>query len=91
VDLDELDLVCIDPLPSYVWYQDMADFAERISDERVGRRLARPSTAEERSAGSRLNCRERRMVRFHCHRPNDPGATSIRRAAPRIRSCRASR
>jgi hypothetical protein len=41
VDLDELDLVCIDPLPSYVWYQDMADFAERISDERAGRRLAR--------------------------------------------------
>jgi hypothetical protein len=26
VDLDELDLVCIDPLPSYVWYRDMADF-----------------------------------------------------------------
>lgn len=41
VDLDELDLVAIDPLPSYVWYQDMADFAERISDERAGRRLAR--------------------------------------------------
>ena len=41
VDLDELDLVCVDPLPSYVWYQDMADFAERISDERAGRRLAR--------------------------------------------------
>jgi hypothetical protein len=28
-------------LPSYVWYQDMADFAETISDEAVGRRLAR--------------------------------------------------
>ena len=41
VDLDELDLVYFDPLPSYVWYQDMADFAERISDERAGRRLAR--------------------------------------------------
>jgi len=41
VDLDDLDLVCIDPLPSHVWYQDMADFAERISDERAGRRLAR--------------------------------------------------
>ena len=27
VDLDELDLVCIDPLPSWVWYQDMTDFA----------------------------------------------------------------
>jgi hypothetical protein len=28
-------------LPSYVWYQDMADFAVTISDEAVGRRLAR--------------------------------------------------
>jgi hypothetical protein len=41
VDLDELDLVCIDPLPSWVWYQDMADFAETITDECAGRRLAR--------------------------------------------------
>jgi Uncharacterised protein family (UPF0158) len=41
VDLDELDLVGIDPLPSWVWYQDMADFAGSITDERAGRRLAR--------------------------------------------------
>ena len=41
VDLDDVDLICIDPLPSYVWYQDMADFADRISDDRAGRRLAR--------------------------------------------------
>lgn len=41
VDVDELDLMVIDPLPSYVWYQDMADFAERISDDRAGRRLSR--------------------------------------------------
>lgn len=41
VDLDELDLVRIAPLPSWVWYQDMADFAEGITDERAGRRLAR--------------------------------------------------
>jgi hypothetical protein len=41
VDLDELDLFGIDPLPSYVWYQDMADFAERIPDEDAGRRLTR--------------------------------------------------
>lgn len=34
VDLDELDELCIDPLPSYVWYQDMADFAELVGDER---------------------------------------------------------
>jgi hypothetical protein len=41
VDLDELDLVIIDPLPSWVWYQDMADFADGITDERAGRRLSR--------------------------------------------------
>ena len=41
VDLDELDLICIHPLPSWVWYQDMADFAEAITDERAGRRLLR--------------------------------------------------
>jgi Uncharacterised protein family (UPF0158) len=41
VDIDELDLISIDPLPSYIWYQDMADFAERITDEKAGRRLAR--------------------------------------------------
>ncbi len=41
VDLDELDLVVIGPLPSWVWYQDMADFADGITDERAGRRLAR--------------------------------------------------
>jgi hypothetical protein len=41
VDLDDLDLIPIGPLPSYVWFQDMADFAERISDESAGRRLAR--------------------------------------------------
>jgi Uncharacterised protein family (UPF0158) len=41
VDLDELDLVCIHPLPPWVWYQDMADFAEGITDERAARRLLR--------------------------------------------------
>jgi hypothetical protein len=41
VDLDELDLIVIDPLPSWVWYQDMADFADGITDERASRRLAR--------------------------------------------------
>ena len=28
-------------LLSYVWYQDMVDFVEGISDDRAGRRLAR--------------------------------------------------
>jgi hypothetical protein len=40
VALDDLNLICIDPLP-HVWYQDMADFAEQVSDNRAGRRLAR--------------------------------------------------
>jgi hypothetical protein len=42
VDLDELEhLVAINPLPSWVWYQDMVDFADGITDEQAGRRLAR--------------------------------------------------
>jgi hypothetical protein len=41
VDLEDLDLLPIEPPPSHVWYRDMADFAEGISDERAGRRLAR--------------------------------------------------
>jgi Uncharacterised protein family (UPF0158) len=42
VELDELDhLVVIEPLPSYVWYQDMVDFVNGISEERAGRRLGR--------------------------------------------------
>jgi hypothetical protein len=39
IDLDELDELPINPLPSYVWYQDMADFAELTSDQRARRRL----------------------------------------------------
>ena len=41
IDLDELDMLTIHPLPSWVWYQDMADFADGITDDRAGRRLAR--------------------------------------------------
>jgi hypothetical protein len=41
VDLYDLDLVVIDPLPSWVWYQDMVAFADGITDERAARRLAR--------------------------------------------------
>jgi hypothetical protein len=41
VEIEELDLIPIDPIPSYVWYRDMADFAEGISDDAAGRRLAR--------------------------------------------------
>ena len=41
VELDELDLILIDPLPSYVWYQDMVDFADGISDRGAAERLRR--------------------------------------------------
>lgn len=43
VDLDDLDpdLVAINPLPSHVWYEDMADFAAQIGDGQAGSRLAR--------------------------------------------------
>jgi hypothetical protein len=39
VEIDELDLIPIDPLPSHVWFQDMADFAEGISDRAAGHHL----------------------------------------------------
>jgi hypothetical protein len=43
IDLDDLDpgLLAIDALPPRVWYRDMADFADQISDERAARRLSR--------------------------------------------------
>jgi len=41
VDLDELDLILIDPLPCHAWYQNMADFADGISDRAAGRSLSR--------------------------------------------------
>jgi len=45
VDLDELDLVVIDPLPSWVWYQDMADLADRIRHCRCEDEFAGGGTA----------------------------------------------
>ncbi len=41
VDLEDLDLIPIDPLPASVWYEDMADFAEGISEVGARRRLGR--------------------------------------------------
>ena len=38
-DLDDLGLAVIDPLPSWVWHEDMAGFAGAITDERARRRL----------------------------------------------------
>ena len=40
VEIDELDHILIDPLPSYIWYQDMVDFADGISNGATRRRLA---------------------------------------------------
>ncbi|MGA8046911.1 MAG: UPF0158 family protein [Dermatophilaceae bacterium] len=39
VELDEPDLIDIDFLPSHVWYQDMVDFADGLSDDNARRRL----------------------------------------------------
>jgi hypothetical protein len=39
VDLDDLDLLAIWPLPPRVWYRDMADFAAGLSDARAAERL----------------------------------------------------
>jgi hypothetical protein len=41
LELDEVDAVAIEPIPSHVWSRDMVDFAEGIGDERAGRRLGR--------------------------------------------------
>jgi restriction endonuclease Mrr len=43
VDPDDLDpeLIRIRPLPSWVWYEDMEEFARGITDDRAGRSLAR--------------------------------------------------
>jgi hypothetical protein len=66
VDLDELELIVIGPLPSWVWYQDMADFADGITDERAGRRLARAIQGKEPSAGSKTS--STRSIRTCCRR-----------------------
>lgn len=41
VEIDELDLIIIDPLPPHVWYQDMVDFADAISDQAAADALHR--------------------------------------------------
>jgi hypothetical protein len=60
VDLEDVDLTPIDPLPSYVWYQDMADFADRISDEAAGRRRAL-TTESNIAPRPTLICRDARV------------------------------
>lgn len=41
VDLDEVDLLPIEPLPPSVWYRDMVDFAVQLSDDATRLRLER--------------------------------------------------
>ncbi len=41
VDLDELNILPIGPLSSATWYGDMVDFAEGVTNDAAGRRLAR--------------------------------------------------
>ena len=53
VEIDELDLIVLDPLPPYVWYQDMVDFADGISDRGAGERLRRCLEEGEPSGASR--------------------------------------
>ncbi len=77
VDLDELDLVVIDPLPSWVWYQDMADFAEAITGERARRRLGRAIQGKGASAGSRTSSTRSTRTCCQCGMPSGtpgPGA-----------------
>jgi hypothetical protein len=74
------DLVCIDPLPSWDWYQDMADFAETITDEYAGRRLARAIEGKGPSAGSKTS--STRSIRT-CYRRGMPSAMPAPSAVPR--------
>jgi hypothetical protein len=66
VDLDELDLVVIDPLPSWVWYQDMADFADGSPMSVPGAGWHVRSRAREPSAGSKTS--SMRSTRTCCQR-----------------------
>jgi hypothetical protein len=57
VELDELDLIPIDPLPSHVWYQDMADFADgaatSVSDDGWGGQCeAREPSVDSRTSST---------------------------------------
>ena len=66
VDLDGLDLIVIGPLPSWIWHQDMADFADGITNERAGRRLARAIQGKGAFRGSKTN--STRSTRTCCQR-----------------------
>ena len=52
----EPEVLVIQPYPSRVWYQDMVDFAEGLSDERAARRLLRALDGPVPSVTSRTSC-----------------------------------
>jgi hypothetical protein len=80
IDIDDLDeaLVGIRPLPSWEWYQDMADFIDEITDEQAGRRLARAIDGKGRSAGSGSSSMRSTRTCCQC---GTPSATSEPTAA----------
>ena len=47
-ELEDTDLIAVDPLPPHVWYADMADCAERISDEQLSGCSTRGSSTPPR-------------------------------------------
>jgi hypothetical protein len=61
VEIDELDLILIDPLPPSVWFQYMADFAQGISDAVASRKLTQ--ALQGRGAF-------RRFKKLYEHHPN---------------------
>ena len=69
VDLEALDLIPIEPLPSWVWYRDMADFTEALRMCAPAAAWPGRSRARARSAGSRTACT--RTTRTCC-RPGTP-------------------
>ena len=80
VDVDDLDLIGIDPLPSYVWYQDMAEFAERASDTKPDAGWREPLRARAPFVVSKTCCTKN--IRTCCRR----GTPSARPAANAARS-----
>ncbi|GEM_PF-3773710 len=80
VEVDELDLLVINPLPSWVWYQDMADFAEGVSDETAGRQAGSGNPVVARRGGSSpVTMPSRCWTNIRTHDcPERPSQTSAR-------------
>ncbi|MDQ6524054.1 hypothetical protein RB608_10605 [Nocardioides sp. LHD-245] len=80
VDIDELDhLVLIDPLPSYVWHQDMVDFAEGSAT--VGRASASVGRFRARAPSGASGTSSINVTPTWCRR-GAPSATAVRERGP---------